>query len=349
MYRCGLPGPGGAQYCPFYQPGCHASSLEVESLAAVAAARGGFYSTHMKSEGDYILQSLDEVISLARKTGIRAEVSHLKTAGEKNWSKIDEVLAKVDRAVDEGLLMGADRYPFCAAGTDLDIVLPDWAQIGAAPAELKRLCDPILLKRIVEEINASSRDWSKVMIGGVWSSENKGYSGRLISELTDDPGEFVCKVLVNDGCKTGGFFFGMCEENLAKILSRPWTLPGSDASLRSPCGVLGEDHPHPRAYATMPEFYRRLRELGFKREAAIARMTSLPANRFELKGRGVLKRGAYADIAVIRESDFKTNSTYSSPHEFTQGVNLVMVNGVVTYRDGRFTGMRGGRFIGRDR
>lgn len=329
-----------------YQPGCHATMAEVEALSAVAARRGGFYATHMRSEGDEILESIDEVIKLAKKTGIRSEISHLKTSGKKNWAKIDEVIAKVDSAVAGGFLLGADRYPFCAAGTDLDVVLPDWAGIGGAPAEMERLGNPVLRKRIIDEINSSQRDWSKVMIGGTWCAETKAYSGRIVSELTDDPGAFVCRTLELDGCKTGAFFFGMCEENLDKILSQMWTLPGSDASLRSPAGILGEDHPHPRAYATMPEFYRRLRRLGFSREESVSRMTLKVAERFEIPGRGVLKRGAYADIAIISEEDFKSDSSYSRPHVFTDGVRLVMVNGTVTYRDGIFTGLRGGRFIG---
>ncbi|MBQ6915289.1 MAG: amidohydrolase family protein, partial [Kiritimatiellae bacterium] len=142
-------------------------------------------------------------------------------------------------------------------------------------------------------------------------------------------------------------FFGMSEENLAKIYSRPWIVPGSDASLRAPWGPLGEDHPHPRAYATMPEFYRRVRALGFSREETIARMTSVPARRFGLRGRGVLEKGAFADVVVWKESEFKGTATYTEPHQFASGVKCVVVNGTVPYIDGRFTGERGGRFLER--
>ena len=328
-----------------YQPGKYSTPEEVEELARVAAVKGGFYATHMRSESSRILEAIDEVLDLVRKTGIRAEISHLKTSGRRNWDKIDAVLEKVGDAVDMGLLLGSDRYPFCASGTDLDIVLPDWAQEGAAKAECERLADPAVRKRIVDEINASGRDWSIAMIGGTWHPDNKRYSGKTVAEIlggspeSPTPGELVCDILAKDGCKTGAFFFTMSEANMKRILAQPWIIPGSDASLRAPWGPLGADHPHPRAYATMPEFYRLTHD--------IARMTSVPARRFGLKGRGVLEKGAFADIAVWKEDEFRIRSTFTDPHQFSSGMRCVMVNGVVTYRDGKFTGDRGGRFLER--
>ncbi len=326
-----------------YQPGRYSTNEEVVALAKAAAAKGGFYATHMRSEGDAILEAIDEVLDLVRATGIRAEISHLKTSGERNWHKIDAVLGRIDRAVADGLLLGSDRYPFCAAGTDLDIVLPDWAQEGAAPAEMARLADPEARARIVAELNASPRDWSQVMIGGAWHPETKTLCGKTVAELCDplcplwqknkssaiSPGELICRILELDRCRTGAFFFGMSEENLDKILSRDWIVPGSDASLRAPWGPLGADHPHPRAYGTMPEFYRRLRALGVTREAAVARMTSVPARRFGIRGRGTIERGAFADIAVWSESEFRSPATYTEPHRFAEGMRHVLVNGAV--------------------
>ena len=334
-----------------YQPGKYSTPQEVVALAKAAASKGGYYATHMRSEGDRILEAIDEVLDLVKATGIRAEVSHLKTSGKKNCNKIDSVLEKIENAIDDGLLLGSDRYPYCAAGTDLDIVLPDWAQEGAAKAEMERLADAATRARIVAEIDASDRDWSTVMIGGTWDAANKQFSGEsvsaIVSRLSSSPGNVVCNILERDGCKTGAFFFGMSEENLAKIYSRPWIVPGSDASLRAPWGPLGADHPHPRAYGTMPEFYRRVRELGFSREDAIARMTSVPAKRFGLRGRGTIEKGAFADIAIWKEDAFKATATYLEPHQFASGVKGVMVNGTIPYRDGSFTGNRGGRFLER--
>ena len=357
-----------------YQPGKYSTPAEVVALAKVAAAKGGYYATHMRSEGDHILEAIDEVIELVKATGIRAEISHLKTSGRKNWHKIDAVLDKIEGAMSEGLLLGSDRYPYCAAGTDLDVVLPDWAQEGGAPAELARLQIANLRSQIIEEINALDRDWSTVMIGGTWAEENKRYSGKTVAEilgletlefrpglassvssplkssvlsLKSSPGELITSILLADGCKTGAFFFGMSEENLAKIYSRPWIVPGSDASLRAPWGPLGKDHPHPRAYATMPEFYRRVRALGFSREETVARMTSVIADRFGIRGRGRIEKGAYADLVVWNEAEFKAKATFTDPHQFTGGVKAVMTNGVISYCDGKFTGNRGGRFLER--
>ena len=363
-----------------YQPGKYSTPEEVVALAKVAAERGGFYATHMRSEGDRILEAIDEVIDLVRATGIRAEVSHLKTSGKRNWHKIDAVLEKIENAIGEGLLLGSDRYPFCAAGTDLDIVLPDWAQEGAAPAEMARFADSATRAKIVAEVNASDRDWSTVMIGGTWSEATKPFSGKTVKEILDvqratsdmagtrlvgasfqdargrvgdaslpsaSPGELICRILELDGCKTGAFFFGMSEENLDKILSRPWIVPGSDASLRAPWGPLGADHPHPRAYGTMPEFYRRVRALGVSREEAIARMTSVPARRFGIAHRGVIEKGAFADIAIWKEDEFSSSATYVEPHQFSAGMKTVIVNGAVSYTEGKFSGNRAGRFLER--
>ena len=344
-----------------YQPGKYSDQAEVVALAKTAAERGGMYSTHMRSESDGILEAIDEVLELVEKTGIRAEISHLKTSGRQNWGKIDQVLEKIQRAVDSGRLLGSDRYPFCAAGTDLDIVLPDWAQEGAAKAECARLADPAIRARIIEEINASSRDWSTVMIGGTWSPKTKPCSGHVVSELVegrDTPGEFVCRTLEEDRCLTGGFFFGMSEANLRRIYERPWIVPGSDASLRAPWGPLGNDHPHPRAYGTMPTFFRLLTgrdafgdgsRLAFSLEEAVSRMTGVPARRFGISGRGTLARGAFADVAIWQADEFKNASTYDHPHAFCKGMKQVWVNGKLAYREGEFLHAGSGRFLQRDR
>ena len=336
-----------------YQPGKYATAEEVVSLAKIASSCGGFYATHMRSEGDRILESIDEVIELVKATGIRAEISHLKTSGRRNWGKIDQVLEKMQSAVDEGLLLGSDRYPFCAAGTDLDVVFPDWAGEGAAPAEMERLRNPELRARIISDIDASGRDWSEVMVGGVWHEDNKPYSGRTIADICGGrtPGETVCDILEKDLCRTGAFFFGMSEENLDKIYSMPWVVPGSDASLRAPWGPLGEDHPHPRAYGTMPEFFRRLtdrsRPYAVSDEVAISRMTSVTAKRFGINGRGVLRKGAFADVAVWRRDEFRNTATYDMSHSFCSGMEKVFVNGALAYDCGKFTHSGSGRFLER--
>lgn len=333
-----------------YQPGKYSNAAEVTALAAAAAKRNAFYATHMRSEGDKIFEAIDEVLTLVRATGIRAEISHLKTSGRANWNKIDQVIETIGNAVERGELLGSDRYPFCAAGTDLDVVFSDWAGEGGVPAEMKRLNDAATRQRIAKEIDANDRNWDEVMIGGTWHQLTHEFSGMTVSaaaaERNMTPGNFICELLKFDQCRTGAFFFGMSEDNLDKIYAQPWIVPGSDASLRAPWGPLGADHPHPRAYATMPAFYQRLApKIG--REQTIARMTGVPAARFGIRQRGTIARGNFADLVVFKESEFVPRATYSQPHQFTPGVRAVLVNGQCAYRAGEFLRARAGKFLER--
>jgi N-acyl-D-amino-acid deacylase len=340
-----------------YQPGKYAEAEEIDALARAAAARGGLYATHMRSEGGRLLESIDEVLDLARRTGIRAQISHLKTSGPANWYKIDAALERIDAARADGVVVHSDRYPYTASGTDLDVVLPDWASAGGRDAILANLGDPAARARIMDELNGSGRDWASVMIGGGWSETVRSFSGRTLADAADalglTPGETVCRFVEADETRTGAFFFGMCMENLRRIYAQPWVMPGSDASLRAPWGPLGQDHPHPRAYGTMPRYLRLMTggEPGFAAlcglEEAVRRMTALPAQMFGLRDRGVLHAGAYADLAVFDPKSFTDTATYAQPHRFASGMRHVIVNGALSYSEGRFTGTRRGRFLDR--
>ncbi len=340
-----------------YQPGKYADGAEVEALARAAAARGGLYATHMRSEGDRLLESIEDVLSLSRKTGIQVQISHLKTSGRANWGKAEAALALINGARAEGVNVHADRYPYTAAGTDLDVVLPEWASAGGRDAILSNLRDSAVRPRVVAALDAEARDWSSVMVGGGWSGTVRAFSGRTVAEaaaaLGLTPGETVCRFIDLDDTRTGAFFFGMCEANLRRICCEPWVMPGSDASVRAPWGPLGQDHPHPRAYGTMPRFLRLMtgREEGAGPvcglEEAVRRMTSLPAETFGLRGRGVVRSGACADLVVFDEAAFLDTATYAAPHSFAEGLRLAVVNGAVSYEEGRFTGERRGRFLTR--
>ena len=340
-----------------YQPGKYAAGEEVTALARTAAAKGGMYATHMRSEGDQLLESIGDVLRLSRATGIQAQISHLKTSGKANWHKVDAALALLNAARAEGVNVQADRYPYTAAGTDLDVVLPDWASAGGRDAILANLREPETRKRIEDELNGEARDWATVMIGGGWSEDVRAFSGRTVAEAAGvlglTPGATVCRFIDLDDTRTGAFFFGMCEANLRRIYGEPWIMPGSDASVRAPWGPLGKDHPHPRAYGTMPRYLRLMtgRVEGFAKlcgfEEAVRRMTSLPAQTFGIRDRGVLKAGAYADITVFDEAAFCDTATYAQPHQFATGMRQVIVNGAVSFDSGRFTGERRGQFLER--
>ncbi|HRR34810.1 MAG TPA: D-aminoacylase [Kiritimatiellia bacterium] len=341
-----------------YQPGKYAEEGEIDALVRATAAQGGLYATHMRSEGEYLLESISDVLELARRTGIRAQISHLKTAGLTNWHKIEAVLEQINAARAAGVPVHSDRYPYTASGTDLDVVLPDWASAGGRDAILANLRDPATRGRIVDELNDRGRDWMSVMIGGGWSERVRAFSGRTLADAADTlhltPGETVCRFVEADETRTGAFFFGMSMENLRRIYAQPWVMPGSDASLRAPWGPLGLDHPHPRAYGTMPRYLRLMTGLvpGFAAlcgiEEAVRRMTALPAQVFGLRGRGVLRVGAFADIVVFDPQLFTDSATYAQPHQFAQGMRHVIVNGALAYSEGTFTGIRRGRFLERE-
>lgn len=337
-----------------YHPGVHSTPDEVLALAAACATRGGMYATHMRSESDTLLEAIDEVLELTQQTGIRAQISHLKTSGKANWSKVDAALARIEAAREAGLAVHSDRYPYLAAGTDLDIVLPDWASAGGAPAILKNLDDPESCNRIIAELNASGRDPASVMIGGTWSAETRAYQGKTVAGIMQQTGttfgETITAILKADRTRTGAFFFGMCEENLHKILARDWVMPGSDASLRAPWGPLSKDYPHPRAYGTHPEFFRTLTEtLGLSPEAAIHRMTGLPAKAFGIRDRGVIREKAFADLVLLDPEAWRATATYAEPHAFARGVDTVVINGSPVFRGGQInpSAPRRGRFLER--
>ncbi len=340
-----------------YQPGKYAGEDEVVALARAAAAKGGIYATHMRSEGDCLLESVGDVLRLARAAGIQVQVSHLKTSGPANWHKVDAVLELLNRARAEGVRVQADRYPYAAAGTDLDVVLPDWASAGGRDAILANLRDPAARGRIESELDAGGRDWSGVMIGGGWSETVRAFSGRTVAEAAAElglsAGAAVCRFIDADDTRTGAFFFGMCEANLRRIYGEAWVMPGSDASVRAPWGPLGADHPHPRAYGTMPRYLRlmtgRVEGSGALcgLEEAVRRMTGLPARTFGIRDRGVLAAGAFADIVVFDEAAFCDTATYAQPHRFAAGVRQTVVNGAVSFDRGVFTGVRRGRFLTR--
>jgi N-acyl-D-amino-acid deacylase len=340
-----------------YQPGKHAAADEVLSLARTAAACGGLYATHMRSEGDQLLESVEEVLALSRETGVQVQISHLKTAGPANWHKVDALLELLNRARAEGLNVQADRYPYTAAGTDLDVVLPEWASAGGRDAILASVRNAETRQRVAAELDREERDWSTVMIGGGWSDGVRAFSGRTVAEASAalglTPGETVCRFIDLDDTRTGAFFFGMCEANLRRIYAQPWVMPGSDASVRAPWGPLGADHPHPRAYGTMPRFLRYMtgRVEGFEKlcglEEAVRRMTSLPARTFGIRDRGVLAEGAFADLVVFDEQVFCDTATYAQPHQFAAGLRQTIVNGAVSLDRGTFTGVRRGRFLTR--
>ncbi|MFC1467237.1 amidohydrolase family protein [Verrucomicrobiota bacterium] len=332
-----------------YPPGSAVPAAELVELAKVVGAHGKIYTSHMRSEGKGLLDSLDETIDLCRRAEVRTQISHLKTSGKGNWHLIDAALDKMRSALAEGLPVAADRYPYTAACTDLDVVLPDWAGHGGRERVLRRLRDSVMRKKIREEMQAERHPgyWKTVMIG----STESAYKGWMLldaaKEMGCEPVDAVLALVDRDNLKTGGIFFGMSEENMWRILREPYVMLGSDASLRAPTGILSDDHPHPRAYGSFTKFLRAaLSGQTVRIEEAVRKMTSLPAERFGLEKRGRLEAGYFADVLVFAADEVEEKTSYADPHQLSTGMRHVIVNGTEIIADKKTTGLRSGRFLG---
>jgi N-acyl-D-amino-acid deacylase len=338
-----------------YPPASAVPPEELIALATVCAAKKRIYTSHMRSEGNQLLEAIDETLETGRRSGVRLQISHLKTSGRANWHKLDAALEKIEAARAEGLEAAADRYPYTAACTDLDILLPAWALYDGKEAVLSRLRDPDTRRRIRKEILEERGEFGfrSVRIGSVENPQFKSFQGleadAAAARLGMEPVDALLHLIEQDDLRTGAFFFGLCEENMRRILEQPWVMPGSDASLRAPDGPLSRDFPHPRAYGS---FTRILRDaLDGKTQPLpeiVRKMTSLPAEHFRLKKRGALKPGFFADIAVFHPESVREKTGYTTPHRLSEGLSTLVVNGTLTIENGQLTGRRNGQFLQTD-
>jgi len=334
-----------------YPPASAVPQEEIVELAKVVAGRNGITTSHMRSEGRKLLEAIDETLEIGRKSDARVQISHLKASGEANWHKLDTALEKIEAVRTAGLEVAADRYPYTAAQTDLDIILPDWALYDGKEAVLGRLKNSKVRKKIIDELTESPPGrWSDVMIGSVENPDYHTFKGMKLEDaakiLEMEPVDALLHIVEKDELRTGGIFFGMSEENMWRVLETPWVMIGSDASLRAPDGILSKDHPHPRAYGSFTKFLRAsLNGQTVALPEAIQKMTALPADQFKLKGRGVLKNGNFADVIVFDSDAIKENATYADPHQLSDGMDAVIINGTLTIENGKLTGCRNGLFI----
>jgi len=336
-----------------YQPGMFAESSEVVDLAKVAARRNKIYTSHMRSEGKRLLEAIDETLDVGRRAGIRVQVSHLKTSGRSNWHLLDGALERIHKARAEGLEVASDRYPYTASCTDLDVILPDWASGGGREVVMGRLRDPSTRKKIREDILAARAGnyWETVMIGSTWHADNARFQGEKLPDIARvlgvEPVDAALHIMETDELRATAIFFGMSEENMWRILAEPYVMIGSDGSLRSPEGPLSHDHPHPRAYGSFPRFVRAsLDGKTVPLPEAVRKMTSLAAEQFRLKDRGTIAKGMLADVVVFDPAKIAERSTFVKPHQLSEGIDELIVNGVLTIHRGKPTGDRGGRFLG---
>ncbi len=336
-----------------YAPGSFAPREELITLAAVAARHHGLYASHMRSEGDALLEAIEEAIAIGREVGARVQISHLKVTGRKNWHKLDAALELIRKAQDAGESVASDRYPYTASATDLDVVFPEWAAAGGRVAILARLTDPSTHERLRAELIDSRdyEDWRGVLVGSTTHPDNKHFRGESLIAVAEQlelphPVDAILHLCQTDKLNTGAFFAGMSEDNMRRILQEPYVMLGSDASLRALTGPLSHDYPHPRAYGCMPRFLRMVMdEALMPLPEAIRKMTSLPATHFQIKNRGLIKLGYAADITIFDSETLRDHATYGNPHALSSGITHVIVNGIPTLKDGKETSQLPGQIV----
>jgi len=308
----------------------------------------------MRSEGKGLIESIKEVIRIGREANIKVHISHLKTSGKKNWHKIDDAISLIEEARKEGIKITCDRYPYTAASTDLDTILPSWVYEGGREDELERLKKSELQKKIKEEIldeNPEIKFWENVNSASVSSEKNSWMEGKSIAYIAhredSEPVDILLKILLEEKLKVSAIFLSMNEDNLRRFLSLPYVMLGTDSSARCTTGPTHKGKPHPRGFGSFPKFLGRyvrnngLMSLG----EAIQKITRLPAKAFGINKRGIIKKGAFADIVVFDHEKIIDRATFDDPFLKPEGIYYVVVNGLPAIWEGSPTGINAGRIL----
>jgi N-acyl-D-amino-acid deacylase len=344
-----------------YPPATYSTTDELIEMCKVASRHKGKYISHMRSEGVDLLGALDELIRISREAKIPAEVYHFKAMGRANWGKMDAAIARIEAARREGLAVTADMYCYTAAATGLNACIPPWVHAGGQPALRRRVRDPELRPRIVREIRDSTQGWenlyraagspNNILLVGFKQEALKPFQGQTLAQVAErrkkDPIETLLDLVVEDGSRIDTIYFVMAEENVRKLIPLPWVSFGSDEASQAPEGVFLELMPHPRAYGNFARLlgkYVREEKL-LPLEAAVRKLTSLPATNLGLDRRGLLKEGYFADVVVFDPETIADRATFAKPHQYAVGMRHVFVNGVQVLKDGAHTGARPGRAL----
>lgn len=344
-----------------YAPAFYADTAELIALCEVAAEYDGRYISHIRSEGGQFVEAVDELISIARATGIGAEIYHLKAAGEANFHKLEVVFQHIEAAREDGLDITTDMYTYTAGATGLDAAMPPWVQEGGYDAWAARLQDPEIRERLVKEITTPTDDWENlylmagspenIVLAGFKNPDLKNLTGKTLAEVArmreTSPVITMMDLVVEDGSRVGTIYFIMSEENVKKKIAKPWMAFGSDAESLAPEGAFLLSNTHPRAYGTFARLLGKYvrDEKVISLQEAIRRLTSLPAENLSIKERGSLKEGYFADIAIFDPATVQDHATFAEPHQYSTGVQHVIVNGVSVLLDGEHTGATPGKFV----
>ncbi len=344
-----------------YPPAFYARPDELVALSKAAAESGGGYVAHMRSEANKLLEAIDETLAIGRATGQRVEAYHLKAAGERNWPKMAQAIAKIEAARAAGIQASANMYSYTAGATGLSASLPPWVQDGGHDAMIKRLQDPATRARVKAEMKVASNDWEnlrllagaaeRVMFLGFKNDKLKPLTGKTLAEVTTQRGtaveDTIIDLIIEDDSRIDAAYFLMSEDNVELGLKQPWVSLGSDAESSAPEGVFLKSSTHPRAYGNFTRFlghYARDRKL-MPLEQAIHRLTGLPAHNWKLKDRGCLDIGCYADLVVFDPATISDHASYDRPQQYATGVTEVFVNGVQVLRSGEHTGATPGQVV----
>jgi N-acyl-D-amino-acid deacylase len=344
-----------------YAPAFYADTHELTELCKAAAEYDGMYISHIRSEGNRLLESVDEFLEIARQAGVRAEIYHLKAAGEQNWPKLDQVIAKIEKARSEGLEITADIYPYTAGGTGLNAAMPPWVQEGGLDRWIERLRDPKIRARVIREMRTPTDKWENLMLAagspervllvGFKSEALKPLTGRSLAEVARQrgvsPEEAAINLVIEDGSRVDTIYFFMDEANVRKKIALPWVSFCSDAESLAPEGPFLKSHPHPRAYGSFARLlgkYVREEQI-IPLETAVYRLTGLPAKNLRLADRGRLAVDYHADVVIFDPATISDRATYAEPHQYATGVKHVFVNGSQVLRDGEHTGAMPGRAV----
>ena len=344
-----------------YAPAPYAKTEELIALASEASKFGGIYATHMRNESDSALEAIDEAVRIGREAHIPVEIWHFKIAGKANFGKMPDLIARVNKARAEGVDVEADTYAYTAWFNSMSAFIPAWAHDGGDAKLIERLRDPATRARIRKDMETPSKDWDNewdeisgpqdVMISVVQNPALKKFQGKRLSEvakmLNKDPMDTLFDLLIEDKAFTDCAVFGMSEPDVALALQQPWVSVDNDSSGTSPEGILGEEHPHPRAYGTFPRILRKYvrEEKKLTLEEAIRKFSALPAQRMRLTDRGVLKQGMWADVVLFDPETVRDQATFDDPNRLSEGMEYVLINGVPVIENGKMTGALPGKVL----
>ncbi|HXW92369.1 MAG TPA: D-aminoacylase [Terriglobales bacterium] len=344
-----------------YAPAPYAKTEELIALAKEASRFGGIYASHIRNESDQVLAAIDEALRIGREAQIPIEIWHIKVAGKANWGHMREVVEKIDRARAQGIDISADTYAYTAWFNSLSAFVPPWAHDGGDDKLIERLRNPAMRARIRKEMIEPAGDWDNewqeipgpesVLIGVVQNSKLLPLEGKTLAEVAriwnKDPMDALFDLLIEDQAFTSVAVFGMSEPDVVLALEQPWVSIVNDSSGTSPDGILGQEHPHPRAYGTFPRILRKYvrEENKLSLEDAIRKFSALAAQRMRFTDRGVLKAGMWADLVIFDPATVRDLATFDHPNQLSEGMEYVLVNGVPVIDQGKMTGARPGKIL----